>query len=133
MADCRCKYTYEDDAFAKRHIWTCIGPLGALHLHISEYSEKDHEASGGIEVHYRHPPDYMQDKAPSQDECWLLKCPCWHDGSSMAASDRWIPLWQGAPNDHDGIFRALRSEVASRFNDVGFLGHLHGLRVAADA
>jgi hypothetical protein len=119
----RCKYTYEDDGFAKRHVWICIGVAGALHLHISEIKQRpgepeDWKYSGGIEVHYRAPPDYMSEDAPSHDRCWLLKAPCWHDGSSLQATEAWIPLWRASPNDHDHMFALLRGEMGRRFAEM---------------
>jgi len=45
---------------------------------------EDEKPSGGIELHYQIPPDYMDDQAPSHQDCWLLNSPCWHDGSSLA-------------------------------------------------
>lgn len=133
MSKYRCTYEYRDDGYAKCHTWTCVGANGGLHLYIREphsayVSEGLQDPSGGIEVHYRYPPEYMADDAPSHDECWVLKCPCWHDGSSLQASERWIPMWELDRNDHEGIFNALRGEMATRFADVGFLARLAKLK-----
>ena len=82
------------------HTWTTITAGGALHLHITDYGanwqDKEYFSerfSGGVEVHYRTPPEYMKDDAPSQDKCWLLKCPCWHDGSSNWAMEIWVAMF----------------------------------------
>ena len=131
--DYRCRYTYEDRSGFRYHTWSCIGARGGLHLHITEHPDADRSDplsrfSGGIEVHYRQPPEHAGDSAPSSDDCWLLRCPCWHDGSSTAARERWIPLWQSDPNDHGGMFRALQGEMVTRFEGVGFLGRVARLR-----
>ena len=97
-----------------------LGCICAIHLHISDYGE-DHlkqyntdRYGGGLEIHYRQPPNYMRVDAPSTDDCWLLKCPCWHDGSSLQASELWIPRWLFDKNNHDGMFLGLRR----RYNEV---------------
>ncbi len=101
-----------------RH-WSVVGRHLAIHLHISDLGkllgkEGRDRYSGGIEIHYRQPPEYMENDAPSQDRCWLLKAPCWHDGSSMQVTDKWIPHWlefRGAPDEHERMFTLLATEV----------------------
>ena len=118
----RCQYIYEHSLGCPRHTWTVLGAKGAVHLHITDYGEEHGKKYGerylgGIEIHYRHPPEYMTEKPPSQDECWLLKCPCWHDGSSLQASEVWIPTWQADPHDHDGMFAMLKNDARQRFEE----------------
>jgi hypothetical protein len=95
-----------------------------LHLHISEMvdgykPEYGPETSGGIGIHYRTPPDYMKDDAPSCNPCWLIGGPCWHDGSSMQATEFWIPFWLANRNDHERMFRALEKELNDRDSGYG--------------
>ena len=119
----RCKYEYNVDCFAKKHIWSVVCGGGALHLWINDMGEKfghDHPGQryhGGLEIHYRTPPGYMRHDAPSQDECWLLHAPCWHDGSSLQASETWIPRWKARPHDHDDLFAALTKDAEGRFTE----------------
>jgi hypothetical protein len=105
----RCKYEYNPSApFGAQHIWSVLAAQAGLHLWIRETPEsKDQPVYGGLEIHWRQPPDYMADDAPSQDHCWLLKAPCWHDGSSLQAEQKWIPKWRANPHDHSGMFSAL--------------------------
>lgn len=110
----RCKYTYVND-FGPEHTWVVVGAKGALHLHIRESHTQGVRTYGGLEIHYRQPPSYMEHDAPSQDNCWALGGPCWHDGSSTYAEERWIPLWQAAPHDHDGMFQRLKVEYERQF------------------
>jgi hypothetical protein len=90
----------------------------AMHLHIDDMGE-DHglkygdRYSGGIEIHYRVPPDYMRDQAPMA-KCWLLGGPCWHDGSSLQATEHWIPMWLVDPHNHERIFGELQTELMDR-------------------
>ena len=119
----RCKYEFTTDSFGDRHTWSCVGEWGGLHVHIvdsgEEYEKKYGERhNGGIEIHYRAAPDYMRGDAPSQDKCWLLGCPCWHDGSSLQASEFWIPFWVQDKDNHKGMFNLLEGEMANRFHSV---------------
>lgn len=114
MSKFRCEYTYNKRFGSPKHCWICIGPKGATHLHISG-PHGDFGYSAGLEAHYRTPPEYMADQAPSHDDCWVLKAPCWHDGTSLYASEVALPLWLSNPHDHDGIFAWLEREYASRF------------------
>lgn len=102
------------------HDWSAIGSLVGINVHFSDYRNdaamrkvmEGNLLTGGIEFHHRSPPDYMKDEAPSHDHCWLLQCPCWHDGSSMSATDFWIPFWLENEHDHQRMF----DEIAERLN-----------------
>jgi hypothetical protein len=79
-----------------RHMWTAIGDKGAIHIWAepvpSEGWRWPEEYYGGVEKHSKTPVyDFNSDK-PDHEECWLLKCPCWHDGSSLYFSERIEPL-----------------------------------------
>ncbi len=112
-----CKYEYSNRFGTPRHCWTCIGRHGAMHLHISgPYTHSGSETwSAGLETHYRQPPEYMADDAPSHEKCWLLGCPCWHDGTSLYASGHYLPLWMSNPHDHEAMFLHLQGEYRERF------------------
>jgi len=105
----RNKYEFSVQFMSREHSWTVIGRHLAIQLHISEL--KDHKPSGGIEYHYRQPPEHMKDDAPTQDQCWLLKAPCWHDGSSAQVTDYWLPRWQEAPHDLERMFALLETAM----------------------
>lgn len=114
----RCKYEFTIDLYP-RHTWSLVGRHLGIHLHIGDLSNRlskdpDGGLSGGIEFHFRAPPEHMGDEAPSQDHCWLLKAPCWHDGSSLQASEVWIPQWlelRGVPDEHERMFELLEAEA----------------------
>lgn len=115
MAKHRCKYEYTN-LFSQVHKWSVISARLAVHLHIRTLkyrpgSDIPREPHGGIEFHSRSPWPSSPDSAPDHDQCWLLKGPCWHDGSSLQASEYWIPRWQRDPNDHEGMFAALAAEL----------------------
>jgi len=118
VAALRCKYEYFRSFGAPTHRWSVVGPKGGLHLRITDYGERANRLGprydSGLEVHWRTPLWSTRDEAPIADHCWLLQCPCWHDGSSLIATEKWIPKWLADPHNHDAIFeelsRALREE-----------------------
>ena len=115
MAKMRCRYEYSRPYGNPVHTWSVVGSLGGLHLHIEDYGEdkpEDRRYSGGLEIHWRTPLLCMNKDAPSQDHCWLLRAPCWHDGSSLIVTEHWIPLWLADPHNHDRMFGMLRSRLA---------------------
>lgn len=97
------------------HVYLIVSRHGAIHFWVTEYTAKtgpcsNTEPSGGLEAHYRQPPGYMADKAPSHDECFALKAPCWHDGTSLYASETLIPRWLNRQSEPE-VFGWLVQEV----------------------
>ena len=89
------------------HQWRLIGRHGGVHLRISGphvYDNAEHW-SAGLEIHFRTPPEYMENDPPSHDQCWLLKCPCWHEGTSLYAQERFLPMF--IRGDDKAILQAL--------------------------
>lgn len=83
-----------------RHIWTLVGPNGAVHVWAEptkpEFTNRWGEAFfGGIEIHSK--KRLYGDGAPDHPDCWLLKCPCWHDGSSLQFSEQVEPTLRRSP------------------------------------
>ena len=106
------------------HMWTILGAQGGKHLSISGYEREGLVSySGGLETHWRHPPDHMRDEAPADDKCFLLHQPCWHDGTSLYVSERIIPMIEGSLNSHDVLtsddhvrmFNLLKREMEETF------------------
>lgn len=113
------QYTLTRPFGSWRHEWVVEGARMALSLWIHDMGEEhakkygDPRYSGGIEIHYRAPPDYMRDQAP-RHECSMLGGLCWHDGSSLQAERDWIPFWRKFPNNHEAIFARLQEELMAR-------------------
>lgn len=110
-----CRYEFSA-ALNPSHMWVVEGRHVVVHLRIKDFGEREggdinDRYLGGIEYHYRQPPDYMAKYPPSHKTCSFTGANCWHDGSSLQASEQWIPLWRMAPNDHEGMFRALLVRV----------------------
>lgn len=88
-----------------RYDYILIGAKGGLNLHIDgphNWDEEDHW-SVELEIHSRTP--LQENVAPSHDECWLLKCPCWHGGTTLYAEKKYLPLFLS--RSHDLIFYQL--------------------------
>lgn len=99
------------------HIYSVVGAVGAVHLRITEGSPDKHGRRthyAGVEFHSRTPPDGSHD-APSQDRCWLLEGPCWHDGSSLWAEEHFLPLWLHDPHNHKEVFLSLQRAYREQF------------------
>lgn len=106
------KYTWEKPFGSVRHMWQLIGPKGGIHFAVSLTPE--YSPACGLEIHSREP---QWDRAPDQNPCWLIGAPCWHDGTSLYASD---VLWPEIEkmlrrSDHEAIFRVLEHEADKRF------------------
>jgi hypothetical protein len=111
----RAKYTAQLVCGSWRHSFDFVGAEGAISLNISGPHVYDGREnwSAGLEIHRRAPAYYQQDEPPSHDECHVLKCPCWHDGSSTYAQDEFLPIFlQGNIN---GLLRRLSNEAEERF------------------
>ena len=97
------------------HQWEIVGARGGVHLSIRPWKHKDvTEYSAGLECHFRTPPEYREDEAPSHVRCWLLEGPCWHDGTSTYAQEHFVPLF--LQDDHDRIFHEMKAWADGQFN-----------------
>lgn len=101
------------EIFGIQHMWIVIGGTMAKHLWIrqSVHAMKDdydgERYLGGVETHWRSPPEHARFSAPDHNNCRILGAPCWHDGTSLWASEKWIPQWECSPHDHKGILDEL--------------------------
>ena len=80
--------------------WAVVGKHGAIEFWM--FSD-DHlkglglstRSLGGVETHQRTPFEYSQSQGtPDHEECPVLDGPCWHDGTSLWASEHWIPKYR---------------------------------------
>lgn len=99
--------------------WECsyepIGARGGVHLHVAgphHYDGGEHW-SAGLEFHGRAPLDCQAEQPPSHDVCWLLNCPCWHDGTSLYAEEEYLPLVLAG--SHATVFRSLIHDADKRW------------------
>lgn len=75
------------------------------------YGEK---GNGGVETHYneKSKPEYLGE-ASFHEQCLQNNGKCWHDGTSLWASEYWIPYVM--PNGDEAIWRKLESIALESF------------------
>lgn len=100
------------------HIWLLKGPRGGIHVHAfwATLPGWPSEWSGGIEAHSPIPdPEYPQ--PASQEHCWVIGTPCWHDGSSLEFSEQIAPYlpYEGGSMD-EGHHITVLQVMLSRYN-----------------
>lgn len=113
-------YRYVPNRFGwKYHHYQVVGRDGAVHFHVSENMRPLMEGlprfSGGLEAHHRSCPPYRNDP-PDHKNCEVLGGNCWHDGTSLYASEVLIPRWERDFPDHDAVFVWLTGEYVQRFD-----------------
>jgi len=118
------KYTWVRPFDQVQHQWELRGPRGGISFHVSLWEGKDaakHEKFGGpscgLEFHHSFDPTGGME-APHHACCWLLKGPCWHDGTSLYASETVWPIVRSMMPDHAAIFRLLEQEYDSHFKGL---------------
>ena len=101
-------YKWTHQFIATKHEWSFIGPYGGIHFHVSimDDQEKYPDPSCGLEFH-----SFKGDGAPDHLDCWLTKGHCWHDGTSLYASDTVWPMVKQMIPAHQSIFQYLESIV----------------------
>lgn len=87
------------------YAFDAIGARGAVSLNISgpHIYGGGENWSAGLEFHSRTPRG--SECAPSHDVCHVLKAPCWHDGTSLGAQERYLPLFLQGKQSYDYLFR----------------------------
>lgn len=107
------KYAYIPPAGdITRHMWTLVGENGGIHIWAEPTSDafRGEQFYGGIETHSKKRV-YDWDAAPSHEDCWLLGCPCWHDGSSLYFSERIEPLIRNMPTPFDAAVHEFMNAI----------------------
>lgn len=101
-----------------RKEWAVSGPLGSLAFWVETYgSGTEGRIFGGVENHYNaiSRPDYLDYSEPHTD-CTLNGGFCWHVGTSLWASEHWIPNIY--PQGDEFIWRALERYYPERMGDI---------------
>lgn len=112
------KYTWTKPFGSPRHMWEFVGPMGGVHFTVFLTSGCD--PSCGLEFHHTRAANYRPGTAPDHTKCWLTGEPCWHDGTSMYASETLWPMIEPIlrNGDHETIFRILEGEYDGRFGRI---------------
>lgn len=105
--------------------YVVIGEDGAIHFHLMESSEDPKKAFGerywgGVEVHSKKQM-YDHGEKPASENCWILGGQCWHDGSSLMATERFIPEWEFCQRigDFESLWRGLEVMYEKQFSEKG--------------
>lgn len=94
MTDLKYEYIPPHDDVT-RHMWTAVGEDGGVHIWAEPHTRDlgwGEKFYGGVEVHSKTRLYDFGDGKPDHDDCWLLGCPFWHDGSSLYFSERIEPM-----------------------------------------
>lgn len=91
--------------------YNLVGVRGGVNLHAVRLIRPEGDApfawSGGLEFHFRAAPSGREGEPPDHDECWLLHCPCWHEGSGLIVNEVYAPLLEEGRED-DILRRLIR-------------------------
>jgi len=96
--------------------WIVVNKLGAIDFHCTNTDLEivaKFGRSGGVEIHRSLPDDYQNPDQPDHLDCWILGGKCWHDGSSLWASEHWIPMLES--NGEEAVWQALYAEHKRQF------------------
>lgn len=93
----------------RRVIFAVISERAAVHFWVEPNWEDNEKSWGGVEFHER-PSDGRE---PDNDDCWLLNGPCCHDGSSLMASERVIPMFHRCCEIGDGDYEPVWAFIES--------------------
>lgn len=112
------KYEWSKPWTSPRHNWQLVGPEGGVHFHVS--LTPGYDPSCGLEFHHTRAA-WMRLRgeaiAPHHLKCHVLNEPCWHDGTSLYASEHLWPLVEQMlrAGDQEAIFRVLEREYEQHF------------------
>lgn len=109
------KYEWTKPFGSVRHSWSVLGPLGGVNFHASV--NEQYGDTAGLEFHHTRACQAYTSEAPHHKDCWLTGEPCWHDGTSLYATENLWPMISAMlrGGEHDAIFRVLEGEYNERF------------------
>lgn len=110
------KYTYCRPFTSAQHTWELVGPNGAIHFHVSIPHNDKYAPCAGLEFHH-----LSGDGAPDHINCPMTGGQCWHDGTSLYATESLWPTIEAmlGRGDHEGVFRLLEREYGRHFEIGG--------------
>lgn len=120
MGDDGLTFVYQPaTAKSREHHWSVVGPDGGIHIHGARSEFFGGRWSGGVEMHRRAPGEY-EGQEPSHTECWLLKAPCWHDGTSLYFSERIAPMLDDAIEPFSAsVHEFMHAELRHWYRRIG--------------
>lgn len=116
------KYQWTHPFTSTRHHWEVRSQHGGVHFHVQIMDDRSSfpDPSCGLELHSVTPFD---DSAPHHLDCPVTGGRCWHEGTSLYASEHLWPMVKLylEDGDHQAVFRMLESEHDRFFEDRGVL------------
>ena len=103
------KYTWQKPFGSVRHQWELRTVDGGISFHASIMDNDRNPPACGLEFHSIYP---RNDEAPHHIDCPVTGGRCWHDGTSLYASETLWPMIADylKRGDHDKIFSILEHE-----------------------
>lgn len=97
-----------------------VGPDGGCEFHFTCNNEEQRRygegaiTAGGFECHFKahSRPDYYHDHGAHRHDCEITGGDCWHDGTSLWASEHWLPGM--ADGGQDWVWRELERAYRER-------------------
>lgn len=110
------KYTWSRPVGSIRHSWQLLGPLGGLELNVGLIGGDS--PTCGVEYHHTEACGHNTHYAPDHIDCKLTGGRCWHEGSSLYASETIWSVVSGylLSGNHGAIFAYLDGIADERFN-----------------
>ncbi len=70
-------------------------------------------AFGGVEYHWPKRPAWERETSDGNPLCWITGRRCWHDGSSLQASEKYIPMFRACNENmnFDPLFQSLERQL----------------------
>lgn len=117
------KYEELERDGAPVRVFSAVCPQAGMHFWVQDTDDAARRILGqrhfgGLEIHYRKPTGYRQNEPPDNEDCWLLGGPCWHDGSSLAAEEIWIPKWRSYIDRPELVLCDLAYELRSAIEEL---------------
>lgn len=106
------EYRWSKPFTSVRHHWELRSGAGGIHFHVS--LTHGYPPSAGLEFHS---VTQRGNVAPDHINCPITGGRCWHDGTSLYASEHVWPLVEGylKDGDHEKIFAILEAEHDRHF------------------
>lgn len=117
------KYEWSKPFSSVRHNWSLRGPRGGINFHVSINDNRDYDPSCGLEFHKDFDPTNGQEAAHHKN-CWLTGGKCWHNGTSLYASEYVWPYVEERlrMGEHEAVFRFLEREYNAHFKEYELKG-----------
>lgn len=116
------RYEYRKPYLLSKHRWEVVGPVGAVHFHVSmpDKDNQQYAVSCGLEFHHtvesRHAHGFGN-VAPHHLDCPLTGGQCWSHSTSLYAEETIWPMVKDmlTIGDHEAVFEVLRGEYEQHF------------------